>query len=98
MRLIDIRSIDRQRMEILILIYGVANGSKRQRARMVEIKTLTQIEATQYVDIIDFWVDENCITRKFEAAENEEYSLTHSGILKVEESLRAQLTPRIKSL
>lgn len=96
--MIDIKNIDRQRMEILSIIYEVARGSKRQGARMKDILKWAEIEDGVYVDIIDFWVDEDCITRKFEATDNEEYFLTHKGILKVEDSFRARLVPKIKNL
>lgn len=96
--MIDIKTIDKQRMEVLSIIYEVASGSKRQCARMNQIKGWVDIDNGVYTDIIDFWVDEDCITRKFEATDIEEYFLTHKGILKVEESLRAKLVPRIKNL
>lgn len=96
--MIDIKNIDKQRMTVLGIIYEVANGSKRQAARMKEIFNWIEIDTATYTDIIDFWVDEACITRKFEATDNEEYVLTHEGILKVEEGLRARLVPKIKNL
>ena len=85
-------------MEVLSIIYEVASGSKRQCARMKQIKEWVDIDSGIYTDIIDFWVDEECVARKFEATDVEEYFLTHKGILKVEENLRAKLIPRIKNL
>ncbi|HMK45333.1 MAG TPA: hypothetical protein VK436_01775 [Methanocella sp.] len=96
--MIDIKNMDRQRIELLSIIYEVAGGSKRQGAKMKNIKDWAKIDNVLYVDIIDFWVDEDCITRKFEATDIEEYYLTHKGILKVEEGLRAKLVPKIKNL
>ena len=94
----DIKNIDKQRINVLCIIYEVAHASKRQGAKMKDILEWAQIDLSTYIDIIDFWVDEDCITRKFEATDHEEYYLTHKGILKVEDNLRAKLVPKIKNL
>ena len=96
--MIDIKSIDRQRTEVLSIIYEICGGSKRQSASIKEILDWVAIEGSVYVDIIDYWVDEGCINRESEGTDGEEYFLTHKGIVRAEESFRARLVPKIKNL